>query len=254
MIGEKAAMAKLNANKANVRKASGEPGADGAGSGGWSGLGRVAAAAAVGSLVVLGGCATTQSTEVTTFHQLPAADALAGRSFVVVADAGQKDSLEFASYADAVGQALQRHGLVAAPPGRTADYAVGLRYGTSLAEVRQGGGSRFGVGVSGGGFSLGGLGIGIGLGIPIGGSSRSSSLYRHELAVDINAWAPGAGRGAGSGQPAPAPGARLFEGRAVAENASEAITPVMPALVEALFDGFPGANGSTRNVEVRLAR
>ncbi len=201
----------------------------------------------VAGLMALGGCASSLPTEVTTFHQLPARSELSGRSFAMVSDPAQRDSLEHASYADAVRHALVRQGLVEAPAERVADYAVNVRYSTAeSASYQRRGGSSVGVGVSGGGFSLGGLGLGIGIGIPIGGGGqRSTPTYRHELDVDLNTWGSTAG-----GQP----GTRVFEGRAIAENEAESIASVMPALVEALFDDFPGANGRTRNVEVRLAQ
>lgn len=205
--------------------------------------GFVVAAAAAAITAVSAGCATRIPAEVTTFHQLPSKAELGGRSFAVVADPAQRDSLEYASYADAVKQALVRQGLVEAPAERVADYAVNVRYSTVQAQSYQRrGGSSVGVGVSGGGFSFGGLGLGIGLGIPIGGGQRTTALFRHELDVDLNTW------GAAG---ASASGTRVFEGRAVAENDVESISSVMPALVEALFHDFPGANGSTRIVEVQ---
>lgn len=197
-------------------------------------------------MLALAGCAASVPTEVTTFHQLPPKPELGGRSFAMMTDPAQRDSLEHASYADAVRRALVRQGLVEAPAERVADYAVNVRYSTAeTAAYQRRGGSSVGVGVSGGGFSLGGLGIGIGIGIPIGGGGQRTTLtYRHELDVDLNTWGAASG-----GQP----GVRVFEGRAVAENETEAIASVMPALVEALFDDFPGANGRTRTVEVRLS-
>ena len=192
----------------------------------------------------LSACATSIPAEVTTFHQLPPKAALSGRSFAVVADPALRDSLEYSSYADAVKQALVRQGLVEAPAGRVADYAVNVRYSTVQAQgYQRRGGSSVGVGLSGGGFSFGGLGLGIGIGIPIGGGQRTTALFRHELDVDLNTW------GAAGASP---PGTRVFEGRAVAENGTEAIASVMPALVEALFHDFPGANGSTRTVDVQM--
>lgn len=211
-----------------------------------SGPGRrgLAALAVATAALTLAACASSIPAEVTTFHQLPPKAELSGRSFAVIADPAQRDSLEYSSYADAVSQALVRQGLVAAPAERVADYAVNVRYSTVQAQSYQRrGGSSVGVGVSGGGFSFGGLGLGIGIGIPIGGGQRTSAMFRHELDVDLSTWGA-----AGTSQA----GTRVFEGRAVAENDTEAIASVMPALVEALFHDFPGANGATRTVDVEL--
>ena len=215
------------------------------------GVGSAALAGLLIATAVLAGCASTIAAEVTSFHQLPARAALQGRSFALVADPARPASLEDGTYADMVRQALLRQGLVEAPEGRVADYAVGLRHSTVPAQTwHRRSGSSVGVGVSGGGFSLGGLGVGIGIGIPIGGGSdRARTTYRHELDVDLSNWAaPGTAGGNQGGS-----GSRVFEGRAVAENDSDSIASVMPALVEALFDDFPGANGRTRVVDVRLS-
>lgn len=217
---------------------------------GRQGAKRMAIAAALAAAVMLAGCASTIPTEVTTFHQLPSRAQLQGRSFAMVADPAQQGSLEESTYADAVRRALLRQGLVEAPEGRVADYAVGLRHSTVPAQTWQRrSGSSVGVGVSGGGFSLGGLGVGIGIGIPLGhGSERTTTTWRHELEVDLSTWG---GTPAGGAQPGV--GTRVFEGRAVAESDASSITPVMPALVEALFEDFPGANGRTRVVEVSVS-
>lgn len=213
---------------------------------------RCAAMAAILAGLALAGCAATVPTEVTTFHQLPARADLQGRSFAIVANPARPASLEDATYTDAVRQALLRQGLVEAPEGRVADYAVDLRYSSVPAQTwHRRSGSSVGVGLSGGGFSLGGLGLGIGIGIPIGGSrDETTTTWRHELDVDLNSWGvSGASSGAQAGS-----GTRVFEGRAVAESNTDSIASVMPALVEALFNDFPGANGKTRVVDVRLSQ
>ncbi len=215
---------------------------------GWRNL---ALAATAGLTLVLSGCATTIETEVTSFHQLPARAELQGRSFAIVADPAHQGSLEDATYADAVRQALLRQGLVEAPEGRVADYAVNIRYSSVPAQTwHRHSGSSVGVGLSGGGFSLGGLGIGIGIGIPIGrGSDQTTTTYRHELDVDLSNWGASSG-----GRYQSASGTRVFEGKAVAESDKDSIASVMPALVEGLFNDFPGANGKTRVVDVRLTQ
>jgi hypothetical protein len=196
----------------------------------------VALAAAL--LLAVGGCAATIPAQVTTFHELAASDSLAGRRFAFVPTAEQRGSLEYASYADRVRSALLRHSLVEAPSGSPTDFAVGLRYSTvpAVAAAWRDGHGSVGVGVSGGGFSFGGLGVGVGVGIPIGGG-RAATTYRHEFAVEIDRTAPAA---------------RVFEGRAIAESDSSSIATVVPALVAALFESFPGPSGATRNVEVPL--
>lgn len=189
----------------------------------------------------LAGCASTLRTEVTTFQQDAAG--LAGQRFAIVPGTGQADSLEFASQAREVADALRGRGLVADDaPVADAPLAVRIRPSSAptIAGPSGGSGSSVGVGVSGGGFSTRSLGVGIGIGFPIGGTSQAAtSRYRHELRVEID-------RRGGSGA------ARVFEGAAVAESDSAAIAPLVPALVRALFTDFPGSAGTTRVVEVPL--
>ncbi len=227
------------------------------------------AAAVVATVVALSGCASTLPTQVTTFHQLPSAQALAGRQFALVATGEQQGSLEHASYAARVREALVKRGMVEATTGTAADYSVSMRYGSSAAAEGWGGrGSGVGVsgGVSGGGFSLGGLGVGIGIGFPLGRGRQAATTYRHEFEVDMDrrtdatatepspavqqgAGPTGAGAPAAEGQ---APTSRVFEGRAVAETDSASLAAVAPALIEALFSQFPGTSGVTQAVEVKL--
>lgn len=216
---------------------------------------RLACLGLVAAGALTSGCATTVPAQVTTFHQLPAREALAGRRFAMAATAEQQASLEEASYAERVRAALVRQGLVEVPPGGSADCTASMRHSSAAvpAAWSEGPGSSVGVGVSGGGFSLGGLGVGIGVGIPIGRSRAPGTRYRHEFEVAIDCRREGPAAGAGA--PGPDAGAtRLFEGRAVAESDSASIAPVAPALVEALFEGFPGPSGGTRTVEVALPR
>lgn len=195
--------------------------------------------------LLLAGCATTLDTQVTSFHRL--SDGLQGQRFVVAPTADQKDSLEFASYADLVRQALEGKGLVDADAA-TADLRVTLHYSVDgLASMAASGTRGYaGVGLGSGGFSVGSFGIGIG--IPIGsGADRPNEpgSYQRSLRVEIDriggaAVAPGAA------------GSRLYEARAISEGPSSALAPVMPAMVRAVFDDFPGPNGKTRVVSVPL--
>jgi hypothetical protein len=221
----------------------------------WTPWRRLACLGLVAAAALASGCAATVPAQVTTFHQLPARDALAGRRFVLAATAEQQASLEHASYAERVRAALVRQGLVEAPQAGGADCTVTMRHSSAAVPAAwgEGPGSSIGVGVSGGGFSLGGLGVGIGVGFPIGRPRAPATRYRHEFEVAIDCRRDGSAAGANATGP-DAGAARLFEGRAVAESDSASIAPVAPALVDALFEGFPGPSGGTRAVEVPLPR
>jgi hypothetical protein len=195
--------------------------------------------AVLAALALLGGCASTLTSEVTSFHRL--ADGLSGERFVVVPSESQAGSLEFETYAGFVREALVDHGLL---DGGIGDRAGALR--VRMAYSVDGGGSVHGPGTRGevgfgggggtGGFSMGG--IGIGFGIPIGGA-RETSDWRRTLTVTID-------------RPRGDSAERLFEATAVSRGQTAAIAPVMRAMVAAIFKDFPGQNGVTRVVEVPL--
>lgn len=196
--------------------------------------------------LVLGGCATPQQAQITTFHQSGVtAQAWAGKRFVIQPLAAQRDSLAFSNYAGAVRAGLQKHGLVPVSGLSEADLAVSFDYdsaSTSTSES-QGTSSRVSVGV-GGGYRTG---WGIGIGVPIGGSSSVTTYYRHQLQLFIHQIQPGPDR-------APSVGSRLYESTIVTQAESAAIAPQMPGLIEALLADFPGQNGKTRTVEIPAAR
>ena len=215
------------------------------------------ALAALLAVSLLGGCASTVTTQVTSFHQL--ADSLKGRRFAIVPSAEQSSSLEFGAYADLVREALVSKGLVDAganPGGGSPELGVSLTYDVSgsTAGVRGGtsGYGGFGVG-SGGGFSMSGIGIGIGF--PIGGGGGESALYQRSLTVQIDrlgarseavGQSPSASGAAAPGSP------RIFEARAFSEGDSASLAPVMRSMVQAIFEDFPGQSGRTRVVQLPL--
>ena len=45
---------------------------------------------------------------------------------------------------------------------------------------------------------------------------------------------------------------RVFEGSAVSTGTNGQIEPVMPYIVQAIFDQFPGASGETRTVRIEV--
>ena len=78
------------------------------------------------ALVALSGCATSFKADVARFQQLPAP---AGQSYTIVADNPQlAGGLEFAHYADMVGQRLAQTGYVAASDPARADLIVRVAY------------------------------------------------------------------------------------------------------------------------------
>jgi Domain of unknown function (DUF4136) len=215
------------------------------------------------TLHAVAGCASGLTAQVTSFHRLAASGAepggtptpaartsapppLAGRSFEMRPSPDQQGSLEFDRYASLVRQALIEQGLVdRGPTGAgsipAAELAVDLRYSATSSSGRLTGGAGSGGGVTigsgvGGGSSFG---VGIGLGFPIVGSAADRVSYRHELRVTIE-------RSGAAESP------RVFEGQVVSEDSAASLASVMPALVRALFQDFPGVSGVSRVVSVPL--
>jgi hypothetical protein len=233
------------------------------------------------AVFLLGGCASTMTTQVTSFHQL-APGSLHGQRFVITPSAEQQGSLEFGTYAGYVREALAAKGLIdagsavggaagtAAGTGATtgdaagrADLGVSLSYSITgrTAGYREGTTGYAGFGAGSGGFSMGGVGIGIGFPIGVGTGSNEAVLYQRSLTVQIDRLGrsepgrPESGR-VDPSTPAAAPGptgTRLFEARAVSEGPAASLAPVMRPMVQAIFEDFPGASGTTRVVRSEVS-
>ena len=200
---------------------------------------------AVTLILLLAGCAATVDTQVTSFHRL--SNGLEGQRFVVTPTPEQKDSLEFASYADLVRQALLGKGLLDAGTG-AAQLRVTLHYAVDGTSTVSGAGTtgHVGVGIGSGGFSVGSFGIGIGFPIGSGaGRSAEPASYQHSLRVEIDRLDTTAG-GSDTG------GSRLYEARATSDGSTPSLAAVMPAMVRAVFEEFPGPSGKTRVVSVPI--
>jgi hypothetical protein len=214
-----------------------------------SGKRRLVSVAAVPLLLAaLGGCATPFKADVQRFQgQLPAPQ---GQTFAIVAD-DPKDAggLEFAQYANLVGEQLRKLGYVPANA-ETADMIVRFDYGVDQGRdrIRQTGfndpfwggwgpgwGPGFRRGFAGGWgwgwndpFFFGGGGWG-------GGGVDVVTVYTSGIDLKIDRRADGQ---------------RLFEGKAEAASQSNRLSYVVPNLVEAMFTGFPGNNGETLRISI----
>ena len=211
------------------------------------------------SLLLAAGCAATVTTQVTPFHDLTGS--LEGRRFVIVPTAEQQNSLEFGAYADLVRQALVGKGLVdAGNDPANADLGVSISYevigrGSALHPMTSTTGS-IGFGAGSGGFSGGGIGIGIGF--PIGGGSSGEVAFQRTLHIRIDRLRADNGKPTAPAVDPMSPGGmqgptnRVFEARAINEGQSASLAPVMRAMVQAIFDDFPGESGRTRVVNAPL--
>lgn len=193
--------------------------------------------AALALILLLTACTTPiVQTDVTRFNDLTPT---AWLSFTIIPEPAQMGGLEFQDYATQVANALTAQGWRPIAPGGAADTMVTLHWGVGPPDTVswQSPSSVYS------GFGVGGFGHHSGYGAGFGydpfpyWESRSITTYPRWLSVRIT---ESKSRKV------------LFEGRAVADGTRREITPVMPYLVQALFTGFPGANGTTVRVNVPI--
>lgn len=201
----------------------------------------------VAVLLMLGGCATRTPvirSNVTAFSD---AQALAGepRTFSFERTPEQADSLEHATYEQMVAEQLEAHGFKRAEAGR---YRVTMVYQLELAEMlvrttewvdeprmfwygsTRWRPSRYGF------YGWGYDPRMAWMSVPVSFDTKRQ-IARRELRLDIRD---------SVGQ------RKAFEGSVRSEGAILDLNPVMPYLVRALFDGFPGQHGVTRVVDVPI--
>jgi hypothetical protein len=192
--------------------------------------------------LLLGGCATTIRSDVTTFHQWPAD--LPSKTYVFEAPPPQDDTLELHSYENLVRAQLGKLGFqeVASAPA----LKVSMRFTTTDVPVRvfqavdpfYYPSARFGFmspyrrGYWGGSFYSPFYD-------PFWGPQYQvveRHTYQRDLQLSIKSASDNR---------------RLFD-VTVHNNSVERSTPVMmPALVQSAFEGFPGPNGAARRIELK---
>ncbi len=184
--------------------------------------------------VVLSGCASKITSDVTRFHTLTAVGGATVR--IVPKDEAKKGSLEFQDYAQLIGERLGALGYRPAPPGTEPDYLVRIDYGVGQGEVR----SRYyadypyyyGYGAFGHHGFFGGY--------PYYGGYSSGytyTVYPRKLEMDMVR--------ADTGEV-------VFEGVVDSMGRNKHLNEVMYYLVQAMFDGFPGEHGVTHRVTIKV--
>ena len=168
-------------------------------------------------------CARHFEADVTRFHALGAPG---GQSVLFEPlDPAKEDTLEFMRYADFVGERLRDYGYV--PAGDSVpDIIARLDYSvTPLNRFDDGPQSTVGVGVGGGGSRVGG---GVGVSFPLGEGPKQT--HRRRLVLILVE--PGGDR-------------NLYEARVESDGPSADLTLLIPMMLDALFEDFPGASGET---------
>lgn len=209
---------------------------------------RLVLAATAALTLLLSGCASTIRSDVTTFHQWPAA--VADKTYVFEAPPAQDDTLELRNYQNLVRGELAKLGFQDAGANGVPTLKVSMRFTTTDVPVRtiQAAhpfyndywmmSSRYSLRPYRRGYF--GYGWYSPFYDPFWGPQIYQEVIRHEyqreLQVSIKAIADGK---------------RLFD-VTVKNNSRTMSTPkVMPALVQSAFAGFPGENGVARTVELK---
>lgn len=190
--------------------------------------------------LALAGCAGKFRSDVSSWHRLPPPS---GETFVVTAkDPSKQGSLEFAQYAGLVSAELQRVGYRPAANGVQPTLIVRFDYGLDGAREKV---RSYDTGFYGGyggyyGYHRPFWGPGWGYGFDDYPDVRSYTVYQRRLELEIAA--------------ANNPGQNLYETRVISDGRSNRLEEVMPLMVRALFQDFPGPSGVTREVSIDLEK
>ncbi|MBL4601599.1 MAG: DUF4136 domain-containing protein [Emcibacteraceae bacterium] len=185
------------------------------------------------AVIILAGCSSGIKNNVTRFHQLSSPN---GESIEVIAmDPTLQQSIEFGSYAQMIGSKLGIAGYT--PPTENAThYVAEISYNITLIQdtiVQSGSPISVGVGVGSGGRRRGtSMGVGISTSF---GSSNNAAQYVSSLSMNIINLSTGK---------------RVYEGHVESINKNQNLAQIMPFMIEALFQGFPGENGSSNIVKI----
>ncbi len=191
----------------------------------------IAAVLIVASL--LGGCAgaTSLSTDVTRFHQLPSQG---GTVAIVAPDPRKSGTAAFNSFASQAASRLAQagfHPATGAPP----DFIAQLDYFQQPVVGGSDDGPRMSIGI--GGSNIGrhsGVGVGVGTSFELGGNRDQDAIRTVTLTIERRD-----------------NGARVFEGRAQSRGPASDFAAAVPIMIDAIFSNFPGENGKTITVPAR---
>lgn len=198
-------------------------------------------------LFVFAGCASHVTSDVTRFHEL--SGVVVGTARIVPANPENENSLEFESYAALIGAELGRLGFsppeADQPGSSSSDFVVEVDY--SVSDSPAGGiyNPRFSMSYGYGyhpyygyrGRHYGRYGaFGFGYGYPAGYAYAREAYMRH---LDISITRTSDGK-------------RIFEGQVDSRGRISSIAEIMPYMVLAMFEGYPGVSGKTHRVAVSI--
>lgn len=197
---------------------------------------------ALGLMVLLSGCASTFSSQVSTFHEWPSI-ANNEQSYIIERQPGQENNLEYKTYEEQLRGRLQSLGLNEVAATKTPSLKVAMQYATTLNEVQVFYPANAAIydplwrvhfhrgfyypRYTGGPFMLNGTDINV----------RSS--YLHQLEITMSDMVSGK---------------KLADIKVSSEQINPEISLYMPYLIESALKDFPAKNGSTLKVELPLGK
>jgi|FLOH01.1.fsa_nt_gi hypothetical protein len=179
-------------------------------------------------------CAPSIKNNITRFHNLPTPH---GETISVVAmDPALQQSIEFATYANMVGQKLGTFGYN--PPQNNASlYVAEIGYDIRpLDETFIENRSPISIGVGVGSGHRRGTSMGMGLSTGFGSSNRQGAYLSH-LSLNIIRLSDGV---------------RLYEGVVENRGQNQNISAVIPFMIDALFQDFPGQSGTSNTIKTTI--
>ncbi|MFZ6770450.1 hypothetical protein ACO0LM_25625 [Undibacterium sp. Di26W] len=207
---------------------------------------KIAMLFAVACSVLLSGCATTFSSQVSVFHEWPAA--ATDKSYIFERAPGQENNPEHKLYEDMLRNRLQVLGFTEISAGATPAMKVGMKYGTTLREIQYSplwhpaiydpfwnmhfsrGIYRYRLGYP---YPYWGWG-----GYPRYWTDFSlRATYLHQLEIHIDGISPAK---------------KLADIKVSSEQTELEISTFMPWMMDSALHGFPGKNGSTIEVEIKM--
>jgi len=196
-----------------------------------------------GLLLLVAACASSITSDVTRFNKLGKPSGETVR--IVAKDPALEGSLEFQSYADLIGRKLGALGYRPAAAGSDARLIVKVGYevGAPQEKSRYSYGSYPYYGYASYGYGYFGHGFydpfypGYGYGYGYDGYGYNYTVYPRKLEMDIVR--------AGDNE-------MLFQGVVDSIGRNQHLNEVMPYLIEAMFNGFPGEDGKTYRVKIEV--
>jgi len=205
----------------------------------WSrGLRWIGLSAALCAALLSGCAAPTVAARVTSFQKWP--QGVEGQRYAFApADAAQNNNLEYQSYRDMVRAGIGATGLVEAGAGQPARFTVTFRYGSTPTQVMvRRPYDPYVYGGYGGFYGPRWWGHGMGYWGPDWVDVPTAAV-RNTLNLEIHDTAQG--------------GAEVYRATSYVISQRDDLVRAMPYLVRAIFDNFPGNNGTERRVEYPAA-